>query len=1207
MSQGRFLKGSFLVFAAFLLVLLFLVLFSPRLTKTDWFQKHSLAHISGKFGGHLKWEGLKWTLFPAPRLELQEVSFERTGQVEARSAAVTVSPRLLSLLRGRIDPGRVVAEAPFIRIPAHENSQVLNPFKGGMAGLMGLRSSLGTDFSIHLRNGRVELPGEHDPPVVFEEINGQIGFSEKETRVSLKGMSGWLGEISIDGVFDPEAHSSKGKVVLQGFRPHRLFQALFPEMKTGLKDSLAQVTLHLEMDGAGNVALNGEGSVERLALAAGAQDVEIGFSKFSGSARIHGPDVSVALRQVLVDHDGGEISGTFALSQRDPRARVRLVGQGMDVGQVREVTLALFGKDKGVRAVFDVLREGRVPSVTLTTQGNDLRELTLLSNLTIRGELQEGTVYIRELDFDLRGVSGQAVIQNGLLEASNAQARLGTAAYGQNGGLTLGLDRRNDRFHLDVEVDADVGQFPVYLPRVLKNGGLQTELSLMSDLKGRASGRLVLGESLKAPRAAISVSWFNAAATYRRVPFPIQLSGGSIALTEEKMDFSHLRCVIGRSEFLDVGGYLRWDRAPFLDVHSTKAEAAMDEVSPWLHSQPALSGLFTHVRDMKGALLLNDMVLKGPLTAPGDWQLEMAGRMRDFSCEIAKVSERIGIREGEFSYLGGASSGRLFLGGARLLASDGALQTTGTVDYDLTSGFGADLSLKGELGNASMRELARLVGLPPEYVPGGPLSIPIARFWRSTDGTTRVSGDALLGGEVSISLECLVTKKRVTINNLVVRDGQSFAQVSLNWQERTVALAFKGDLEQHTFSKLLTSYGTGAGRLKGDFRAHIRLDRPLDSSIHGELTVDDFLIPWGPNGPVRISHCAIFGEEDLITLKSTSVVLNNIPFEITGDIRPLAGELFLDLDISAGRLVWPEVARIFGGDGLNGHRIWDSGPPDLPVRGTIRIQSDSLAYGRRNWVPFKAQLTITDGAWTVEVKETNLCGISMPGVLQFTATQPLLKVFPASQGQALNPAIQCLLGEHMSVTGHFDLSGHMEGNLKEAPFSKGLSGELSFHARDGRIYRYELLSKIFAFLNLTELLRGKVPDMGKEGFAYNAMHAKADLLNGRLVIKEAVIDGKSMEIGCEGEVDLLRDQVDLRVLVAPLKTVDFIIKHIPGVNYILGGTLVSIPVRVSGRLADPTITPLSPSAVGEGLLGIMERALTLPVKIIEPVLPETTK
>jgi hypothetical protein len=252
-------------------------------------------------------------------------------------------------------------------------------------------------------------------------------------------------------------------------------------------------------------------------------------------------------------------------------------------------------------------------------------------------------------------------------------------------------------------------------------------------------------------------------------------------------------------------------------------------------------------------------------------------------------------------------------------------------------------------------------------------------------------------------------------------------------------------------------------------------------------------------------------------------------------------------------------------------------------------------------------VTITDRGWTMEVKETNLCGISVPGIVQVTATPPVLEVFPAAQGQSLNPALQCLFGEHMNVTGKFELSGRIEGNPKESPFSKGLTGELAFHARKGRIYRYELLSKIFAFLNLTELLRGKVPDIGKEGFAYNTMKAKAELSSGKLLIKEAIVDAKSMEIGCQGEVDLTDEQLDLRVLVAPLKTIDFIVKHIPGLNYVLGGTLVSFPVRVSGPLLDPTITPLSPTAVGEGLLGIMERALTLPLKIIEPVLPETRK
>ncbi len=394
--------------------------------------------------------------------------------------------------------------------------------------------------------------------------------------------------------------------------------------------------------------------------------MEIGFPKFSGSAHISGPDLSVVLHQVLVNQKGGEISGTLTRSKSDPRARVQLVGQGLDVQLVRKVTLALFEKDDGVRAVFDVLRAGVVPSVTLTTQGKDFSDMTLLSNLTIRGGMQAGALYIRELDLDLRDVTGEAAIQGGLLEASHAQARLGTAAYGKNGALNLGLDKGDDRFHLDVEVDADVGQFPVYLPRVWKNRVGLDELSLVTDLSGRASGRLVLGEDLRALRAAVSVYSFNTAATYRRVPFPIQLSGGSISLTEEKMDFSHLKCVIGKSEFLDVGGTVRWDLAPFFDIRSAKAEAVMDEMFPWLQSDPALSGRLSDVSDVKGVLLLNEMVLKGLLAPSRDWQLEIAGRMRDLSCEIAGISDRVRVREGEFKYRGGASRGRLSLGAARL-------------------------------------------------------------------------------------------------------------------------------------------------------------------------------------------------------------------------------------------------------------------------------------------------------------------------------------------------------------------------------------------------------------------------------------------------------------------------------------------------------------------------------------------------------------
>jgi len=71
--------------------------------------------------------------------------------------------------------------------------------------------------------------------------------------------------------------------------------------------------------------------------------------------------------------------------------------------------------------------------------------------------------------------------------------------------------------------------------------------------------------------------------------------------------------------------------------------------------------------------------------------------------------------------------------------------------------------------------------------------------------------------------------------------------------------------------------------------------------------------------------------------------------------------------------------------------------------------------------------------------------------------------------------------------------------------------------------------------------------------------------------------------------------------VSPLKTVDTVVRNIPLVGNILGGSLVSIPVKVTGDINDPTVVPLSPSAVGSGLLGTMKRVFQLPFTLTQPL------
>ncbi|MFA9497973.1 MAG: hypothetical protein ACERKP_05375, partial [Deltaproteobacteria bacterium] len=77
-------------------------------------------------------------------------------------------------------------------------------------------------------------------------------------------------------------------------------------------------------------------------------------------------------------------------------------------------------------------------------------------------------------------------------------------------------------------------------------------------------------------------------------------------------------------------------------------------------------------------------------------------------------------------------------------------------------------------------------------------------------------------------------------------------------------------------------------------------------------------------------------------------------------------------------------------------------------------------------------------------------------------------------------------------------------------------------------------------------------------------------------------------------------------LVSPLKTVDTIVKHIPIIDKIFQGTLIAIPVKVEGDISNPKVTALSPSAFGSEAMDILKRTLKAPVKIIEPVVTDTS-
>jgi hypothetical protein len=187
------------------------------------------------------------------------------------------------------------------------------------------------------------------------------------------------------------------------------------------------------------------------------------------------------------------------------------------------------------------------------------------------------------------------------------------------------------------------------------------------------------------------------------------------------------------------------------------------------------------------------------------------------------------------------------------------------------------------------------------------------------------------------------------------------------------------------------------------------------------------------------------------------------------------------------------------------------------------------------------------------------------------------------------------------------LQASVRGQGTKDELERSIQSTMELTARKGHIYRLKLLSAVFSFLNVTDVLVGKFPDFGEKGLAYDSILVKGGLANRKMVIEEAVLQGPSVGIVSRGDIDLVDHTVNMAVLVAPFRTIDYVMGKIPLVGGLFSEPLVSIPVSVSGNLDDPRVKVLSPSAVGSDLVGMMGRTLGLPFRLIEPFLPEKKK
>ncbi len=898
----------------------------------------------------------------------------------------------------------------------------------------------------------------------------------------------------------------------------------------------------------------------------------------------------------------GELDIDHPLSTTSPSVNFQLTGKNVDVDSIRKTALELAGSTPVVTDIFKIIKSGEVPLIQVTSHGKSLAELGELENIVIKGQMMNGKIFVPDVDLNLSDVAGNAIISNGILHGKALKASM-KASKCLEGSLKLGLKGKDAPFHLDLTLSADLAQLQPILKHVVHNKAFIKEVSLVDHVKGRATGRLILGESLQSVHCKVNISHFNLSANYRRLPDPIKITSGQYFLEKNATAVKNVSGSMGKLTFSELSGQVDWAGTPHLNIDSGVATIDLKEIYPWLVSSELISEKLKDLKHVTGMLKLSSMRLDGPFFEPKNYRYQMAGKVQNLTVDSSLLPGPLKLPKGNFS----VNAENIIMRDFQTRILDALLTVSGTLK-DYSRGLsGVDLTFRGEMGPDATGWVEGAVRLSPRLRIKTPVGISTAHLSWNNQQHTDFSGNLSVNKGQKISMDLSMAPGQLTIENLAIQDEKSDASIKLIQKSGTVDALFAGNLQQASLDRILVKNEILKGQIKGNFTVHVPLNHPLGLKFQGELKAKDLILFRESIPSLVINDLALTGKKDILQIDSARL-------DWSGNVLDLKGKVNLSAPV-------PKVAMKLYAKTINVDRLkqildesltktdprMDEKSWTFPVRGTLNVITEQLTYGKFTWHPFEADVRFNDKFASVAITDAEICGITTLGRMKITPWKVTIDVKPFAQNQKLNPSIQCLLDKSAKTVGNYNLEGDIKARGTGKTLIQNINGNLTFYAPKGRSYAgrdFRTLIKIFSLLNVTDIFKGKLPDIENKGFAYNHIRAKADIQHGKIKLEEMIVDGDSMNIVCQGYIDLAHNQMDVTALVAPLKTIDFFIKKIPIVKDILGGSLISIPIGIKGSIENPNVTPIPPSAVGSGLLGIVKRTLQLPVKIIQPFSPK---
>ena len=1227
----------------------------PHLVDLDRLKEQLSAQVNARLDGSLQTERLEWVWLPLPHLNLRNTHFTSEGTVLAAPRA-EVYPDWRAFLHGRVRIGKVLLESPNIWIKRFPTSFAA-PIEPELAGL-----------NLVIRNGVLQVAENSQFAMLqsrdfsLKSVNANVAISLAAVNFGLSGKPAQGGNLALSGTYLREDASYRLKF---SFRNFNLQEVFFSFAQGRLTPGDTPLNLTGNIEGRGGEKMSGTivgdspcllvyPKDKKILLSCGV--IDLAFTKDAD-------DLLLTLKEFELREPGIKFAGTVRSSAGSkagsaPVWQIDLTGEDLDLTEIRAAVLAMWGENEVARKIGEIVQGGTAGKASFSFKGT-AADLEYVRNMHVIAEEIDAAIRIPEVDLRLTDTKGKMRIENGLLIVDAEQGRMGNSR-GRNGHLILGLPDDDFTFKLDVDLDADLAELPEVLGRLVNHQPFQEELAKFSGVSGRANGHLHLGDHLKDFQIAIEVADMQGKGRYAPLAWDFAIAGGEMTIAPPMLQWRNVHGAYGPHAVKKTAGQVRWPDDVFLEVSQLEAVLAAKELEkePLPYFKAISETMRRHITRADGRIELRNTTISGKASKPDLWTAAADVLVQNLAVETPFFPKALLIKEGK----GRFSNKEITVSSATGSIFGDTFTLGASLSHQAFAALRGKISLQGRVGQELGQWLKERQLIYPALFPQLPLQVESLQIDLQGEktyvkGLIQPAGMIFNPPKVDFSLELAKDDSLTPINGISkstkVSSAKKTQKINSNLlkmaahvyggtEEATITLDFldknkeaflfswKGELSKQTVDQLLEQKGLLRGKIGGDFQLHLPLD-PSKVAFSGELEAHD--LRWvldektGRFLDIKELSLAAVGKD--LKVKHLACALNDKESVLVKGLVSRVGDGFvLKLDLASPALsqnTLLDFQKTLKQIRDKGGKPASAGPsPQTPpwwnITGTVAFAVDKFTAGHAPgkseeaatlaWQPLEGEIKIhPQGGLSALISNGRLCCLGTTGQW-FSSPELGQNHFAVGNACPTPPRFEtvlpCLGYPQDIIIGEFVLDAQLDGM-----WDNWQGGHLQIESHQGRILRLKLLSKIFSVLNITDLFRVALEGDGTEtstrGFPYRDLLLKAHVKGNELIIDEAVIRGEGLNLFARGKMNLATYDLDVVVMIAPFKTLDAIISKVPLVGRIIGGetaTLITFPVGVTGRATDPQVTPLPPSAVGEGLVNIIKRTLLLPFYILSPVLPE---